>query len=365
MKKVLFLLHIPGPIHGSSIIGQYIYKSALVNSCFDCQYINLLASSDVSDTGKVDVKKIFRFFNLWISLPYKLIISRPDLCYFAISVNGWAFLKDLLLVFWFRIFMVDIVYHFHNKGIVTNRRKIKYHFAYCFAFYYQHAIVLSPKLKEDIAGYFDNSKIFVLPNGINSDEEALACLNKEKFNNIPNILFLSNLFRSKGIFVLLDALSLLKNKNVEFSCNIIGGEGDVSVMEVENYIRDLFLDSCVKYHGRKIGEEKNVFFKDASLFVFPTENECFPLVLLEAMKYGLPIVSCRVGGIEDMVKEGINGYLVNPRDHDLLANKIQSLLLDVEKMKVISECNMREFKENYTLRNFEEKLCVIINTVTT
>ena len=68
------------------------------------------------------------------------------------------------------------------------------------------------------------------------------------------------------------------------------------------------LNDRIAYVGRKVGEEKEAFFRQSDVFVFPTYyyNECFPLVILEAMEYKLPVISTNEGGIPDIVKDGEN-----------------------------------------------------------
>mgnify|MGYP004256195275 CR=1 FL=1 len=59
MKKILFLLHIPPPVHGSSMVGKWIKESVLINREFDCDYLNLLASKDVGQSGEISFGKLY------------------------------------------------------------------------------------------------------------------------------------------------------------------------------------------------------------------------------------------------------------------------------------------------------------------
>ena len=57
-NSILFILHLPPPIHGASMVGKYIQESKLINSSFDCYYINLATAGDLSDIGQFSLKKI-------------------------------------------------------------------------------------------------------------------------------------------------------------------------------------------------------------------------------------------------------------------------------------------------------------------
>ena len=103
-NNILFLLHLPPPVHGSSIVGQKIKESNLINNSFRTRYVNLLISRSVVETGKTSVSKLFRFIASWFKLLFELIKEKPNLCYFALSTTGSAFYKDVTLVFLLKLF---------------------------------------------------------------------------------------------------------------------------------------------------------------------------------------------------------------------------------------------------------------------
>ena len=110
------------------------------------------------------------------------------------------------------------------------------------------------------------------------------------------------------------------------------------------------------YHGRKYAEEKLAFFRHADVFVLPTFNECFPLVLLEAMEQGLPCVSSAIGGTPEIVDEGETGFLVPCREVEPLAERIGWLLEDEALRKRMGAAGRAKFEREYTLARFEEKI---------
>ena len=74
----------------------------------------------------------------------------------------------------------------------------------------------------------------------------------------------------------------------------------------------------VLYLGKKYGEEKNEEYDNADVFVFPTYyyNECFPLVLLEAMEHAVPCISTREGGVSAIIDDGVNGFICKQKDSE-------------------------------------------------
>jgi glycosyltransferase involved in cell wall biosynthesis len=361
---VLFILHWPPPVHGSSVVGLQIKQSELINSGFKCNYINLGTSKSINEIGKNGFVKIFRYFSIVFQLVKMLITQRPDLCYFALTVKGAAFYKDAFLIMLIKLFNVKLVYHFHNKGVLLKQNKFTYNLVYRFVFKNVDAILLSKFLYSDVQKYIPIDKIHICHNGIAPDNKSNQIEKKYK-NQTVKILFLSNLIESKGVYVLLEACSILKQKNILFECDYIGGEGDIFAAQFESKVQMLGLSNEVKYLGKKYGEEKNIAFANADIFAFPTyyDNECFPLVLLEALQHGLPIVSTFEGGIQDIVDDGKMGFLVEQRNIQQFAAKLEILALDDELRSEMSKAGRIKFQKDFTLNKFEENLNEILHQI--
>src|SRR5665647_106104 len=227
IKKILFILHVPPPVHGSSMVGQSIKKSKLINESFDCSFINLLVSRSLNNTGKWSFIKALRFIGIWVNLLAKIIKKKPSVCYLALSTTGLSFYKDVLLVFWLRLFHVKRVYHIHNKGVSKRQTNKLIRLLYQFVFKGADVILLSDYLYKDVETFVPLSKVHICPNGIEDNFSNLKAQSCSNLNPVK-ILFLSNLIESKGVFVLLDACSLLQRKGIEFECDFIGCEGDVT-----------------------------------------------------------------------------------------------------------------------------------------
>jgi glycosyltransferase involved in cell wall biosynthesis len=178
-----------------------------------------------------------------------------------------------------------------------------------------------------------------------------------------NLLFLSNLIPSKGVYVLLDACKMLKDRGVAFQCNFVGGESKEMDRRVfEEAVKERGLEGCVLYHGPKYGEEKEQYWRMADVFVFPTfyHNETFGLVIVEAMQYRLPIVSTDEGGIPDVVIDGQNGFICKRKDAVSLANAIERLIVDEALRNTMGEEGYRIYQEKFTLSCFENKFTEIL-----
>ena len=215
------------------------------------------------------------------------------------------------------------IYHLHNKGVSTKRQLLVYRWAYDFVFRDANVILLSSHLYADIQAFVPPGLVSFCPNGIPDERrgDALALRADEaNLDSTVRILFLSNLIESKGVGVLLEACAQLKRNGKKFMCDFVGAEGDISATAFQQALLRLDLTGVVRYLGRRQGVEKNAVFLAADIFCLPTFYECLPLVLIEAMQYSLPVVSCPEGGIPDLVTEGETGFLVPQRDAAALAD---------------------------------------------
>ena len=105
-----------------------------------------------------------------------------------------------------------------------------------------------------------------------------------------------------------------------------------------------------------------MFWRNADIFVFPTyySNECFPLVLLEAMQHGVACVSTNEGGIPDVIKDGENGLICRKQDAQSLSDCIGRLLDEKELREKMGEDGYRKFRKRFTLQAFEDNMCRIL-----
>ena len=146
------------------------------------------------------------------------------------------------------------------------------------------------------------------------------------------LLFVGRLAEKKGVCYAIEAL-----RNVEDAMLVIAGDGPLRE-ELQRQADKVMRETGKKivFLGAKTHEELKKIYASADLFVMPSitakdgDKEGFGLVILEAFASGLPIVASRSGGITDIVKDGVNGFLVEEKDAGGMAEQIDRLLKDEE-----------------------------------
>jgi glycosyltransferase involved in cell wall biosynthesis len=197
----------------------------------------------------------------------------------------------------------------------------------------------------------------IVPNGIAARNPPARAPRSAR----PRLLFLSNLIESKGPLVLLDALGLLAARGVEFEATFAGAVySDDFLSRFNATIRRLDLDRRVRYVGPAYDEQKYRLYDEHDIFVFPTSNDAFPLVTLEAMQSGMPIVTTDEGALPEIVEDGATGLLVPPRDPVALAERLASLIADAGlQCEMGVRARMRQ-EQKYTVAAFEKNLVAAI-----
>ena len=206
------------------------------------------------------------------------------------------------------------------------------------------------------------------PLTLNEDEKTAALYEDDNCKKQKaRLLFLSNLIESKGVYVLLDACKVLKERGLQFACDFVGGETkEIDRVRFETAIKERGLEGVVCYQGPKYGDEKERYLAMADVLVFPTYyyNECFPLVILEAMQHKLAVVSTTEGAIPDVVSNGVNGFVVERKNAVALADALEQLIANMELCHQMGEQGYARYKEHYTLEVFEKRFTALLLKIT-
>ena len=176
----------------------------------------------------------------------------------------------------------------------------------------------------------------------------------------PHILSVGRLVEKKGLSYLVEACARLRDRGVDFACTIVGDGPQQHALERLIAARDL--QEVVKLAGGLPQEELCDLWQMTCVFVLPctiTRNgnrDGIPVVLMEAMASGVPVVSTTVSGIPELVEDGVTGLLVPPDDAEVLSQAISRLLTDPELAARLARAGRQRVEREYdVVRNTRHK----------
>lgn len=159
------------------------------------------------------------------------------------------------------------------------------------------------------------------------------------------VLFLGMLGQRKGIYDLLPAFKGVAQR-VGGMRLLVGGNGEVE--QTAQAVRDLGLADTVEVLGWVAGAAKQALLAQADVFVLPSYNEGLPVSVLEAMSYGVPVISTRVGGIPELVREGVDGYLIDAGDRSALEDRLWRLAADAALRRAMGDAARARIEAEYS-----------------
>lgn len=358
--KVLLLGKLPPPYMGPSIATEIILKSSLKEH-FEIIHLDTKINHKISSFGTWSFGKVFRNIAIYFKMISLARKTKPDIVLVPISQTTTGFFKDSLFILIAKFFRRNVVLQLRGSNFKTwvsnsslfNKWYVKYILKKT-----QGIIVLGNNLKHIFESYYPADKIFVVPNGGDYTFPA-----KDE-SGVVKILYLSNLLASKGIEDVFKAIDIVNRKaDVKFSVDAIGewyNEEDKKrclAIKENNHLP-------INIHASKGLDEKFQYLANADIFVFPPrEPEGHPWSIVEAMAAGLPIISTDMGAIIESVIDGENGFIVEQKHPEQIAQKLELLIKNEALRKKMGMAGRELYLANFTEAKMVEKLTATFNNI--
>lgn len=207
-------------------------------------------------------------------------------------------------------------------------------------------------------------KIHRVYNGIAIDTPPPVANGRNRGGRRPRILSVGRLIEKKGHSCLVDACALLRDRGVDFECNIVGG-GPLEE-ELRGQIERLSLSERVRLTGALPFEQVREFFKQSDIFALPCSLESkggmdnFPTVIIEAMLHGLPVVSTRMAGVPEMMEADVTGLLLEEASASPLADALVQLIDNPECSASMGQAGYQRVVERFSVAVTTEQLLGLI-----
>lgn len=197
----------------------------------------------------------------------------------------------------------------------------------------EYVTAVSQSLKEDTERLFDiTSNIQVIPNFIDRDKINFKNVPCEKGQIAPDDqLIITHISNFRPLKRIMDILKTFKKVSEKLNVKLLMVGDGPEKERAMRYCRAQSMEDSVLFLGRSNQIDEILCFSD--LFLLPSEQESFGLAALEAMVHGVPVVCSDVGGLPEVIEEGVSGYLCPLGDVDAMANRAIHILEDPERHK--------------------------------
>lgn len=361
MKKILLILKLPPPYGGGEIMHQYLYDNFKSKSSFDF-IISSSPTRTKGNQGKFMLSKIGEFIRIYFLFLFKIFSFRPNIVLFSLGKSISTILRDGLFVIPLSLLNIKIVAELHGIGIpYVNKTKSFQSRIIRFIVKRITIIRVLGKSIEDELNKWGIKNTIVIPNGIKiPNNMTLKKITSEV--KTRKLLFVGTFSEKKGFFDLLNALALLKETNANFELHCMGvWSNNAFQQKAMNFIHSSQIYKYIVFHGLQTGDAKWSVYKACDILVLPSYEEGQPLVILEALGFGLMVIATNVGAIPDTI-DNQNNLLFEPGNTEKLSKEIKfTLELSNEQLAAISKNNQRIFQNRYNLDNLIVKYDKIFN----
>ena len=389
MIKVLFYAPVTPPYAGPEISTKIILEN------FKSQKVQLIhVKSNIRtenwQKGRFDFVGIMVFLSNYIKILNVLIKQRIDIVYYLLSANRIGCLRDLVVALTAKLFLKRTLAHyrggnFHNFYF----QQSKFHRTYL-----KLLLLLTDKIivqSNSLTSMFttigeDRSKLEVLPNGVKADGFLKMRNTNNKKGTEFTFIFLGHISFAKGFYDLITAYKIVRAKyNIKLKYGgtkkfgkefynsqkaFLSGRAlqfyELHKKEIHNIFEDFVQHSSkynAEYLGIVTGKDKLNAFLHSDILILPSYTEGFPMVVLEAIAFGLPVIVSRVGALPDIIKEGENGFFIEAGNVSSISNKMEYVINHRDILQRVSLNNInyvqREFNIDKIIQQFEE---IIIKT---
>ncbi|WP_316844697.1 glycosyltransferase family 4 protein [Pedobacter psychrodurus] len=278
-------------------------------------------------------------------------VNNSQLIHIHLSEPVSALRKTVFFVI-AKLLRKKVILHFHAFSIQTTingkfGQLYRYLFTKC-----DQLIVLTDSWKNDIQDKFGKGlPIHVIYNPSNIVE------GRNPINQRDNtILFAGTLSERKGFIDLINAFALISEKHGNWRL-ILAGNGELD--KGKELVSELGISSNVVFSGWVVGEDKELLFNNAKIFCLPSYAEGLPMAILDALGYGVPIVTTPVGGIPDVLTNRETALFVPPGDVQALSLALDTLMSDPQLIQQLSDSGTSLAIEKFGLKEIMKKIANI------
>lgn len=341
-EKVIVLLLGPSL---KAVSGVSTHLIQLLNSELSDHFSFLHFQVGSEGRNETLLHKMCRFLISPLLLGYEIIKLDPRLVHLNPPMNMKGFFRDSVYLLIAKTLGRKVIYQIHGGYLPMDFCKNQILMKILLKSVLRlsdSVVVLTSSEARAYESFGPDVPIRTISNGINL-APYIGCKQKDFKQSQLNLLYIGRLIDTKGISETINAIHLLKNEPLYKKCHFyIAGSGPAETL-LKKKASMLGVNEKVSFLGPVFGADKIKLWESAHCFVFPTYfPEGLPYAILESIASGTPVITTRIGGIPDVIRENVHGIFVEPRNPYALASEIASLLGNNEKLQYMSsQCFLR------------------------
>ena len=345
----------PPPVHGAAIATEMLLGSSLAKE-IDFVHIDTKFNVELKDLQAFSVKKLMLLVKFVIHTMGNRFHGGVSGVIVTPSFFWLPFLKDSIFIWicwllrypnivsWFHMDFSTMRWHERSW---LSKLYVRTTLRRCGTY-----VCVAPRLEDQLPDFLRKGRRANVMNGV-AGPEGIGSGEYREDGGCVELLYVSNMSLEKGWDILLRlACSLsaeLENLNARFY-------GAPTRDSTEGHIVTRFsapdVPEGIEYGGYIEGVSKTKAFQNANIFCFPSKNEAFPLTILEAMSFGLPVVCFDVGAVRDAVVDGMGGFVVPKGDTDAFRSAVVLLSRDSQRRKEMGAFNRSRFESMFTKEKY-------------
>lgn len=286
-----------------------------------------------------------RYWLLWdvLKFIFRLFTFKPDIVLLNPSIGKSALKRDFMLLniataFGFKVvifihgFKLENVAKMDKEWMVKNLNKASMIF------------VLANRFKEIIQSWGVSVSICLTTTKVDDNLIKGFDIKRDKSFNNRHILCLTRIEKAKGIYETIDTYAILKQKYNDLTLTFVGDGSELESLKAYTNKKNL---SDVRFTGKLSGTELSKEYQNADFFLFLSYGEGMPTVVLEAMAFGLPVFTRKVGGLVDFFENGKMGYITDSLSAHDFANAMIPYIENRELSRKVAIYNAQYAKEHF------------------
>jgi glycosyltransferase involved in cell wall biosynthesis len=282
--------------------------------------------------------KLFRLVVSPFTLMARIVGLRPQVVHINSALDHKAFWRDCVYLLVCKAFARKVVFQLHGGSLELLCANGIVRHVVRGAFALPDAVVLlaSVELQQFAQQIGMRHRLSVVPNAVDISEYGPTA--RPHSGAVRRLGFLARLVRTKGVFEVIRAVEILRREPPFDGMELrIAGSGP-EFAEIQRYIGERGLAGCVKLVGPVYGRAKVDFLRQIDVLLFPTYHlEGLPYSILESLAAGAPVVTTKVGGIPDIVVDGVHGILIDSHEATDVAQALRTLAESPARVRKMSQ----------------------------